>query len=258
MDLKSVQARLPPGFRFHPKDEELVCCYLYKKIANQGLSCDNLMEVNLHVCEPWMLPVEAQLGVNEWYFFTFRDRKYATGSRTNRATKEGYWKATGKDRTVIDPASNMIVGMRKTLVFYLGRAPRGAKTRWVMHEFRLETPYSPPKEDWVLCRVFRQNRGYCTRIDIENEHDNMAMAPCHTDPFLDANNDDGYEWPTYVTTDFSLYGSCSNVINLGEQHIETLFSHPSVKDDERLVLFEDMKFGESRDEEQPSISGTTL
>ncbi|CAN6462142.1 unnamed protein product [Victoria cruziana] len=254
MDLKTVQAGLPPGFRFHPKDEELVCYYLYKKVANQGLPCDNLMEVNLHVCEPWMLPVEAQLGVNEWYFFTFRDRKYATGSRTNRATKEGYWKATGKDRTVIDPASNMIVGMRKTLVFYLGRAPRGAKTRWVMHEFRLETPYSPPKEDWVLCRVFRQNRGYCTRMDIENEHDNTAMAPCHTDPFLDAHNDDcqpislnGCQWPTYLNTDFSHIGSSSNLINLGAQPTETLFSHPSAvaKDDERLDLFEDVNFGAS-------------
>jgi hypothetical protein len=87
----------------------------------------------------------AKLTAEEWYFFSFRDRKYATGSRTNRATKTGYWKATGKDRVVHEQGTRALVGMRKTLVFYRGRAPNGQKTGWVMHEFRLETPNSTPK-----------------------------------------------------------------------------------------------------------------
>ncbi|CAI0434456.1 unnamed protein product [Linum tenue] len=158
MGLRDIGASLPPGFRFYPSDEELVCHYLYKKICNEQVLKGTLVEIDLHTCEPWQLPEVAKLNATEWYFFSFRDRKYATGFRTNRATTSGYWKATGKDRTVVDPASKELVGMRKTLVFYRNRAPNGVKTGWIMHEFRLETPHMPPKEDWVLCRVFHKSK----------------------------------------------------------------------------------------------------
>ncbi|KAI9182789.1 hypothetical protein LWI28_028890 [Acer negundo] len=158
MGLRDIGATLPPGFRFYPSDEELVCHYLYKKIANEEVLKGTLVEIDLHTCEPWQLPEVAKLNATEWYFFSFRDRKYATGFRTNRATTCGYWKATGKDRMVVDPTTRELVGMRKTLVFYRNRAPNGIKTGWIMHEFRLESPHMPPKEDWVLCRVFHKSK----------------------------------------------------------------------------------------------------
>ncbi|KAL6649048.1 hypothetical protein ACP70R_013272 [Stipagrostis hirtigluma subsp. patula] len=174
MGLREIESRLPPGFRFHPSDQELVWYYLRTKVANQHSSPElivspppptaatTMVEVDLHACEPWELPEAAKLSDDEWYFFSFRDRKYATGSRKNRATKVGYWKATGKDKVIHEPGmeeGTMVIGMRKTLVFYLGRAPNGRKSGWVMHEFRLNTPGSPPKEDWVLCRVFQKGKG---------------------------------------------------------------------------------------------------
>jgi hypothetical protein len=74
---------------------------------------------------------------NEWYFFSHKDKKYPTGTRTNRATTAGFWKATGRDKAIY--CKHDLIGMRKTLVFYKGRAPNGQKSDWIMHEYRLET-----------------------------------------------------------------------------------------------------------------------
>ncbi|KAJ0266173.1 NAC domain-containing protein 79 [Hirschfeldia incana] len=103
------------------------------------------------------------MGGKEWYFFCLRDRKYPTGLRTNRATQAGYWKATGKDKEIFGGKS--LVGMKKTLVFYRGRAPKGHKTNWVMHEYRLDGKLSASnlpntaKNEWVICRVFHKTDG---------------------------------------------------------------------------------------------------
>ncbi|XP_060197657.1 protein CUP-SHAPED COTYLEDON 3-like [Lycium barbarum] len=183
MDLREIGATLPPGFRFCPSDEELVFHYLYKKIYNEeDVIKGSLVEIDLHICEPWQLPEVAKLNSSEWYFFSFRDRKYATGFRANRATTSGYWKATGKDRTVLDPQTRNIVGMRKTLVFYKNRAPNGIKTGWIMHEFRLENPHIPLKEDWVLCRVFHKSKD-------ENNNCTNKLSPQNTyDAFITSSN----------------------------------------------------------------------
>ncbi|KAL4554283.1 hypothetical protein LXL04_039604 [Taraxacum kok-saghyz] len=138
------------GFRFHPTDEELVVHYLKKRAASAPIPVAIIAEIDLYKFDPWELPDKATFGEQEWYFFSPRDRKYPNGARPNRAANSGYWKATGTDKP----------------------PPKGVKTNWIMHEYRLtdgKTISKPhgcdptkPKgslrlDDWVLCRIYKKN-----------------------------------------------------------------------------------------------------
>ncbi|KAL9313871.1 hypothetical protein ACSQ67_019323 [Phaseolus vulgaris] len=142
------ELELPPGFRFHPTDDELVNHYLCRKCAGQPISVPIIKEVDLYKFDPWQLPEMGFYGEKEWYFFSPRDRKYPNGSRPNRAAGSGYWKATGADKPIGKPKA---LGIKKALVFYSGKAPKGEKTNWIMHEYRLAN-----LDDWVLCRIYNK------------------------------------------------------------------------------------------------------
>ncbi|KAJ3672629.1 hypothetical protein LUZ60_007350 [Juncus effusus] len=156
----STSSHVPPGFRFHPTDEELVDYYLRKKVASRRIDLNVIKDIDLYKIEPWDLQEKCRIGTedqqNEFYFFSHKDKKYPTGTRTNRATAAGFWKATGRDKPIYTKHS--LVGMRKTLVYYKGRAPNGQKSDWIMHEYRLETNENAPPQakGWVVCRVFKK------------------------------------------------------------------------------------------------------
>ncbi|KAJ9179940.1 hypothetical protein P3X46_008250 [Hevea brasiliensis] len=180
MGMKNPQSSLPPGFRFHPTDEELILHYLKKKIASTPFPVSIIADVDIYKFDPWDLPAMAAFGEKEWYFFSPRDRKYPNGARPNRAAASGYWKATGTDKVIV--ASSAIragagvgvqenIGVKKALVFYRGRPPKGIKTNWIMHEYRLADapahnvkPIKPKDssstamrlDDWVLCRIYKK------------------------------------------------------------------------------------------------------
>lgn len=78
----------------------------------------------------------ASIGEKEWFFYVPRDRKYRNGDRPNRVTTSGYWKATGADR-MIRSENFRSIGLKKTLVFYSGKAPKGIRSSWIMNEYRL-------------------------------------------------------------------------------------------------------------------------
>ncbi|KAK6938224.1 NAC domain [Dillenia turbinata] len=151
----------PPGFRFHPTDEELILYYLKRKICGRRLKLDIIAEIDVYDWNPEELPGQSALktGDRQWFFFSPRVRKYLNGSRSNRVTKCGFWKATGKDRNIL--CNSRAVGVKKTLVYYKGRAPHGERSDWVMHEYTLdedELSRCPNVQDYyVLYKVYKKS-----------------------------------------------------------------------------------------------------
>ncbi|CBI38740.3 unnamed protein product, partial [Vitis vinifera] len=169
---------LPVGFRFHPTDEELVDHYLKLKILGMNSHVDIIPEVDVCKWEPWDLPVLSVIQTNdpEWFFFCPPDYKYPTGRRSNRATEAGYWKPTGKDRNIKSRATKELLGTKKTLVFYRGRAPQSVRTNWVMHEYRAAIASLPANKAYVLCRLKRKTDEN-TGPDIPPETNVNGMLP---------------------------------------------------------------------------------
>ncbi|KAA8518551.1 hypothetical protein F0562_016025 [Nyssa sinensis] len=160
---------LPPGFRFYPTEEELVSFYLHNKLEGRQDLNRVIPVVNIYEFHPWDLPQFAgelcHGDPEQWFFFIPRQEKEARGGRPNRLTTSGYWKATGSPGYVYS-SRNRIIGMKRTMVFYQGRAPTGRKTEWKMNEYRAiegETSSSntaTPKlrQEFSLCRVYIKSK----------------------------------------------------------------------------------------------------
>ncbi|KAI9071058.1 hypothetical protein K1719_023074 [Acacia pycnantha] len=186
--MASTSFSLPPGFRFHPTDEELVSYYLERKITGRSIELHIIPEVDLYKHEPWDLPEKSWLASidMEWYFYSRRDRKYPNGSRTNRATRAG-------------------------------RAPHGIRTNWVMHEYRLIDSKSPSvfsslMHSYSLCRVLKKTiqTSESPKEDKTTEAKKESSGPEKEDDDKILNQD--------LATNYD--ASCSDLTQ-GTQHTET-------------------------------------
>ncbi|CAN1187838.1 Protein FEZ [Linum perenne] len=161
-----------PGFRFHPTDEELVGFYLKRKIHQRPLSIELIKQVDIY-------------------------KKYRNSARPNRVTGAGFWKATGTDRPIYSSEGNKssCIGLKKSLVFYKGRAAKGMKTDWMMHEFRLPSLSDhhhtaaagrrfsdrtiPANDAWAICRIFKKTSSTTQRAISQSWVSPMVQEVVH-------------------------------------------------------------------------------
>lgn len=197
-----------PGFRFHPTDEELVGFYLRRKVEKRPISLELIKHIDIYKYDPWDLPKGSNVGEKEWYFFCRRGRKYRNSIRPNRVTGSGFWKATGIDKPIYSEGrrgdSSIVIGLKKSLVYYRGSAGKGTKTDWMMHEFRLppldhrplhqnnanhihlDNDVSQEAEVWTLCRILKRNTSNRKCIPDWREISNTTTTRNRTNPVVDA------------------------------------------------------------------------
>lgn len=60
-------ASLPPGFRFHPTDEELVGYYLKRKVEGLEIELEVIPVVDLYKFDPWELPGTLQISLFDFF-----------------------------------------------------------------------------------------------------------------------------------------------------------------------------------------------
>ncbi|XP_050226955.1 NAC domain-containing protein 90-like [Mercurialis annua] len=226
---------LPPGFRFYPTEEELVSFYLHNKLEGRREELNRVIDriipvLDIYDYNPWDLP---QFGgdvssrdVEEWFFFIPRQESEARGGRPRRITSSGYWKATGSPGHVY--ANNRIIGMKRTMVFYRGRAPTGRKTDWKMNEYKANRGDSSSSSisatpmamhEFTLCRVYKKSKNIRAfdRRPLASEIGDIRSA--QPQPEVSINADDHQNLPTTTETANSHESSSSedrHVTQIGE------------------------------------------
>ncbi|KAM7517052.1 hypothetical protein LguiA_006635 [Lonicera macranthoides] len=201
---------LPPGCRFYPSDHQLLCNYLnHKNNGDRRFGFDVIKELDLYDYNPFDLPEITCFRFGRggrkrhWYCYVAAARVLKE-RRNRRAAGGGYWKRRGSVRDVVgDGAGKVVVGTRRSFVFYLGDSPKHAvRTDWVMWEYAL---IDHDKVSFVLCRVFVGSRqrnniniseqisGSCGEVSVTTvrhvgvQHDGTSM-PINTESKLHDNN----------------------------------------------------------------------
>lgn len=149
------------------------------------------------------------------------------------------------------------IGLKKTLVFYKGKAPKGKRTSWLMNEYRLpqlET-YRIQKNELSLCRVYRRSgrseeglleakeRHNGTEIDRRTVNENH-LESCSVEMQEPASM---HQWQTYMgcsnprtTAEYSCNfeiktGSTYEIVNLQESPTDVKTMPKSISGEEKFT-----------------------
>ncbi|AEE77885.1 putative protein [Arabidopsis thaliana] len=237
-----------PGFKFSPTDIELISYYLKRKMDGLERSVEIIPEVEIYNFEPWDLPDKSIVkSDSEWFFFCARGKKYPHGSQNRRATKIGYWKATGKERNV--KSGSEVIGTKRTLVFHIGRAPKGGRTEWLMHEYCM---IGVSLDALVICRLRRNTEFQGSTI--QKPPQPSLPLDKHVNLRNEAISESIYGWETMV--DFYLSSES------GQELLSEIAESSQSSQNPQVPSEEDFYADILRDEivklDDPAVSGNTL
>ncbi|KAF7848478.1 hypothetical protein BT93_L1914 [Corymbia citriodora subsp. variegata] len=232
-----ITSSLPPGFRFHPTAEELLLHYLKPKILErQPNRCyyDMLPEINVLEFEPWQLPswFGHMFSGKELFFFCHVKRKYLKSNRSDRTTKAGYWKPTGKVRAVMDEDTDAQIGIKRTLVFHEGHMPNGKRTNWVMYEYYLNPKCLGNNHDenemlpYVVCRIKQKK----DKKLMKGHAPTISPGGYSNSPYTDTSNVS--EIPMNQEGDYSSF--CDNLHNEVADFEEVVHAQPEMSVEELM------------------------
>ncbi|KAJ4715353.1 NAC domain protein [Melia azedarach] len=191
---------LPPGFKFLPTDEELVLHFLYRKASLLPCNPNIIPDLDLNFHAPWQLNGKALCSGNKWYFFS-----QISG---DRETENGYWKQIENIEEPIFTTAGKKIGVKKYLVFFIGEAPVGVETNWIMQEYHLCNygfSTKPHKRKgnrkilenckWVLCRVYEREGNfpsfcnYGDHVEDDDDEDNGTELSGLDEMYLSLDDD---------------------------------------------------------------------
>ncbi|KAL4638952.1 hypothetical protein ACB092_03G183100 [Castanea dentata] len=156
------------GFRFDPKDEELI--YILNSKVD-GTEHRHLNRCVVNDCEVYgkIPPWEIYDSHSYYHLHTFQRKLYVftnlktTGNRVCRAASCGTWLAKSKPKRIHDSKGDLI-GIDRMLSFKAKDVGSGKfnKTDWIMHEFSLAgktAVQGSERLNTVLCVIYKQNKG---------------------------------------------------------------------------------------------------
>ncbi|KAL2461952.1 NAC domain containing protein 47 [Abeliophyllum distichum] len=162
---------LPIGYRFLPKDEELIDWYLRRKISNGLLPADVIKDIDgseLYGKHPKNVVDNISGHQKSWYFFTHHNEGYDEGENKGiRIVGDGigFWRGIQAEDSISN--SNGEVYASKThWKYFEGPISKGKRTHWMMEEYRLRNNASTSTNgqerdqdqdklvlEWVLVRI---------------------------------------------------------------------------------------------------------
>ncbi|KAB2606096.1 NAC transcription factor 29-like [Pyrus ussuriensis x Pyrus communis] len=135
----------PVGYKFHPRDEELVGYYLRNKVRGSPFKDENVIpDLDLYgsmeARDIWNNNGGQNLGKGEdLYFFTKLKptSSKGTGSRMARTIGSGTWHGENSGTKVKDPKTKETIGWWKRFTYANTKYPQ-ENGCWIMHEFSLD------------------------------------------------------------------------------------------------------------------------